>query len=58
MANYLSQRGLNTFWVASKHYLESSNNPLNNIPPHKTSNFKTQLTDFVIMNYHGTIDTA
>ena len=58
MANYLSQRGLNTFWVTSKQYLESSHNPLNNILPHRTSNFKTQLTDFVIMNYHGAIDRA
>ena len=58
MANYLSQDGLSTFWGVSKQYLESSNNPLNNIPPHQTFNFKTQLTDFVIMSYHGSINKA
>lgn len=58
MANYLSQRGLSTFWDISKQYLESSNNPLTNIPPHITVNFKTQLTDFAIMSYHGTINKA
>ena len=58
MANYLDQTGLGTFWGASKQYLKSSNNPLNNIPPHTTVNFKTQLTDFVIMSYHGSINKA
>ena len=58
MANYLSQDGLSTFWGVSKQYLESSNNPLNNIPPHTTVNFKKQLTDFVIMSYHGAINKA
>ena len=54
MANYLDQTGLSTFWGISKDYLESSNN----IPPHATVNFKTQLTDFAIMRYHGTINKA
>ena len=58
MANYLDQTGLGTFWGASKQYLESSNNPLNNIPPHTTVNFKKQLTDFAIMSYHGSINKA
>ena len=58
MANYLDQTGLSTFWGISKDYLESSINPLTNIPHHTTFNFKTQLTDFVIMSYHGTINKA
>lgn len=58
MANYLSQDGLSTFWGVSKQYLESSHNPLNNIPLHQTFNFKKQLTDFAIMSYHGSINKA
>ena len=56
MANYLDQTGLSTFWSISKEHIEFGS--LSNIPTHQTFNFKTQLTDFVIMSYHGTIDRA
>ena len=56
MANYLDQTGLGTFWGISKEHIEFGS--LSNIPPHKTSNFKKQLADFVIMSYHGTINRA
>ena len=56
MANYLDQTGLGTFWGISKEHIEFDS--LSIIPPHKTFNFKTQLTDFAIMSYHGTINKA
>lgn len=56
MANYLDQTGLSTFWSISKEHIEFGS--LSSIPPHQTFNFKRQLTDFVIMNYHGAINRA
>ena len=56
MANYLDQTGLGTFWSISKEHIEFGS--LANIPPHQPFNFKTQLTDFVIMSYHGSINKA
>ena len=56
MANYLDQTGLDTFWNISKEHIEFGS--LASIPPYQPFNFKTQLTDFVIMSYHGSINRA